>query len=188
MSYALIVIAEIGDKSQLMCMVLAARHRAIPVALGAIASFVVLNALAVLLGASLKEFFEPQWIAVTVSILFISFGLQIFWSAGNSQQSTLARTVISAKRLFITTFMLITVAEFGDKTQLAILALGSSDLPFSIFIGATLAQITTTVIAVWAGQRFLSNLSITLVEKTSGIFFVIFGVIAAVKAYGLFIY
>jgi len=183
MSYALVVVAEIGDKSQLMCMMLAARYRALPVALGAIASFILLNGLAVLVGASIKELIEPQWISLAVAVLFISFGLHSFFHASEQEEQSIEQH--SAPRLFITTFMLITVAEFGDKTQLAVIALGSSDIPFSVFVGATLALITTTALGIWAGQRLLSKISLSLVAKVSGFFFIVLGLAAAGKGYNL---
>ncbi len=181
-SYALVFIAEIGDKSQLMCMLLAARYRALPVALGAISSFVLLNSVAVTLGAVFKELLEPQWISVIVAILFLIFGLQAIFTTEEEDETKLSKG-ISAKRLFITTFMLITVAELGDKTQLAVVALGSVDIPLSIFIGATLALATTTILGVWAGHRLLKNVPMRLVHKVSGVFFICLGLVAAMNAF-----
>lgn len=187
MSYALVFIAEIGDKSQLMCMMLAAKHRALPVVIGAIASFVVLNGLAVTLGASLKELIAPEWISTVVALLFLGFGMHSLMTANNADSDETSTDNISTQRLFFTTFMLITVAEFGDKTQLAVLALGSSDIPLSIFIGATFALTTTTLLGVWAGQHLLRKLPMPLIGKISGSFFIILGLFAAWKAYQLFI-
>jgi len=185
MSYALVFVAEIGDKSQLMCMILAARYRAIPVALGAITSFVLLNGLAVMLGAVIKELIAPQYISTIVALLFLAFGIQSLLANEDDEGEDESQN-ISAKRLFLTTFMLITVAEFGDKTQLAVVALGSSDIPLSIFIGSTLALITTTVLGVWAGKKLLAKVSMTLVTKISGVFFIVLAIVAAIKAFTLF--
>jgi len=185
MSYALVFVAEIGDKSQLMCMVLAARYRAAPVACGAVMSFVLLNGLAVLLGAGIAQLIAPQYISVIVALLFFAFGVHALL-IGTQQEEVYQATNLSAKRLFLTTFMLITVAEFGDKTQLAVVALGSSDLPLSIFIGSTLALITTTLLGVWAGQQLLKKIPMPLVARLSGLFFMLLGVVATIKAISLF--
>ena len=185
MSYALVFVAEIGDKSQIMCMMLAARYRALPVALGAIASFVLLNALAVLLGAAISEFIEPKYVSLIVAVLFLSFGVHSLINDEGEDDEEQPKK-ISAKRLFFTTFMLITVAEFGDKTQLAVVALGSSDIPLSIFIGATLALVSTTLLGVWAGQRFLKQVPIGLIHKLSGGFFILLAIVAAIKSFTLF--
>ena len=64
-TYLLIALAEFGDKSQLVCMTLAARHRGMPVVVGAVAAFAVLNLLAVLFGAAVAAWL-PAW-AVTAA-------------------------------------------------------------------------------------------------------------------------
>ena len=74
-TYLLIVLAEFGDKSQLVCMTLAARHRGLPVVIGAIAAFAILNLLAVLFGAAVAAWL-PEWLVITaVAVLFALFGL-----------------------------------------------------------------------------------------------------------------
>ena len=74
-TFLLVGLAEIGDKSQLVCMTLAARHRGLPVVIGAIAAFAILNLLAVLFGAAVAAWL-PEWIVVlAVAALFAGFGI-----------------------------------------------------------------------------------------------------------------
>jgi len=73
-SFALIAAAEIGDKSQLVCMTLASRHRAMPVMLGAIAAFAFLNTLAVVFGVAIASWLPETIVAATVAFLFAAFG------------------------------------------------------------------------------------------------------------------
>jgi len=169
-----------------MCMMLAARYRPLPVATGAVLSFVLLNGLAILLGAAIAKLIQPQYISIIVALLFFAFGLHALF-ADTQEEDSQKPTSISAKRLLLTTFMLITVAEFGDKTQLAVIALGSSEQPLSIFIGATLALITTTFLGVWAGQKLLKKIPMVLVTKLSGLFFILLAIVATIKAISLFI-
>jgi putative Ca2+/H+ antiporter (TMEM165/GDT1 family) len=75
-SYLLIFAAEIGDKSQLVCMVLATRHRAMPVIWGAIVAFAFLNALAVIFGMAIANWLPEFYVSLTVAILFAIFGIQ----------------------------------------------------------------------------------------------------------------
>ncbi len=79
-SYALIFVAEIGDKSQLVCMTLAARHRATPVIFGAIAAFSLLNILAVIFGVGIATWLPDYLVAGSVSFLFAvcSIWLSVF--------------------------------------------------------------------------------------------------------------
>ncbi|MDZ4098981.1 MAG: TMEM165/GDT1 family protein, partial [Methylophilaceae bacterium] len=74
-SFALIAAAEIGDKSQLVCMALASRHRAFPVILGAISAFALLNTLAVVFGVAIASWLPDYIVAGTVALLFAAFGL-----------------------------------------------------------------------------------------------------------------
>jgi len=176
-SYALIIAAEIGDKSQLVCMSLAARHRAMPVLLGAISAFVLLNTLAVVFGVAITNWLPDYLIAGLVSVLFAVFGLQALRHQEEDEHETIQEK--SSHSLFITTFLLITLAEFGDKTQLAVVALSSTALPVAIWIGSTLALISTTLLGVLAGKTLLQKISLTLLHKISGIFFIILAVISS---------
>ena len=69
-AFVLISLAEIGDKSQLVCMTLAARHRHWPVLLGATTAFVILNALAVLFGAGIAAWVPERLMAGIVAVMF----------------------------------------------------------------------------------------------------------------------
>jgi putative Ca2+/H+ antiporter (TMEM165/GDT1 family) len=180
-TYALIVVAEMGDKSQLVCMTLAARHRAKPVILGAIAAFALLNTLAVLFGVAIASWMPDYIVAALVSVLFAFFGLQSLFFNDNEQGSEIQEK--SGHNLFLTTFLLITVAEFGDKTQIAIIALSSTPMPLAIWIGATLALATTSILGVIAGRTLLKKIPLTLLHYLSGLFFLILAGIAAYHAY-----
>lgn len=74
-SFTLISLAEIGDKSQLVCMTLAARHRHWPVLMGAASAFILLNSLAVVFGASVATWLPESVMAIIVAVLFGAFGI-----------------------------------------------------------------------------------------------------------------
>jgi len=186
MSYLLIMAAEIGDKSQLVCMILAARYRAGPVIFGAISAFIFLNSLAVTVGITITELVAPVFISVAVALLFIVFGIQALFYNDQGEEEVDA-PVVSTHRLLLTTFVLITVAEFGDKTQLAVVALSSSQPPLSIWIGATLALTTASVLGVWLGRTVLQRIPIKRLHQLSGGLFVILGLVASWQAYSLLV-
>ncbi len=180
-SFLLIAAAEIGDKSQLVCMTLAARHRATPVLLGAIASFAFLNSLAVIFGAAIASWFPEYIVSITVAILFAVFGLHSLFNTEEEEDEEVIEK--SGHSLFFTTFFLITVAEFGDKTQLAVVALSSTAEPFAVWMGATSALILTSTLGVIAGRTLLKKVPLTLLHKISGVIFLILAVLAAYNAY-----
>lgn len=185
-SYALIFAAEIGDKSQLVCMTLAARHRATPVILGAIAAFSLLNILAVIFGVGIATWLPDYIVSGVVSLLFAIFGLQsLFFSADEEEDEP---TEKSSHGLFFTTFLLITVAEFGDKTQLAVVALSSTAVPAAIWIGSTLALSSSAILGVLAGRTLLQKIPLALLHRISGFIFIVLAIFAGHKTLQLLHY
>lgn len=137
--------------------------------------------LAVLFGVAIASWMPDYIVAALVSVLFAFFGLQSLFFNDNEQGSEIQEK--SGHNLFLTTFLLITVAEFGDKTQLAIIALSSTAMPLAIWIGATLALATTSILGVIAGRTLLKKIPLTLLHYLSGLFFLILAGIAAYHAY-----
>ena len=170
-SFLVIGLAEFGDKSQLVCMTLASRHRGLPVALGAIAAFAVLNLLAVLFGAAIAAWL-PAWIvALAVAILFAIFGISALRYREEDDDNEIEEK--PGHGIFATTFLLIFLAEFGDKTQIAVAGLGSTASAAAIWTGATLALATTSLLGIVAGRRLLNRLPLLWIHRVSGVFFLI---------------
>jgi putative Ca2+/H+ antiporter (TMEM165/GDT1 family) len=181
-SFALIFAAEMGDKSQLVCMTLAARHRAMPVALGATAAFMVLNTLAVIFGVAIAKWLPEYVVSGGVALLFLSFGIGTLRAHSEDEEEAIVEK--SNQSIFLTTFGLITVAEFGDKTQLAVVALSSTHMPFGVWAGATAALTLTSVLGCIAGQTLLKKISVNALHKISGSFFIALGCLAAYQSIG----
>lgn len=182
-TFTLVALAEIGDKSQLVCMALAARHRHWPVILGATTAFVVLNALAVLFGVGVAAWVPERVTAGLVAILFGVFGIHALLTQdeGNSEE-TVNQTGHS---IFFTTLLLIFVAEFGDKTQIAVAGLASSMTPFSVWLGATIALVLVSVLGVWFGRTVLQHFPLQWLHRLSGVIFVLFALLAAWRVLSL---
>jgi Ca2+/H+ antiporter, TMEM165/GDT1 family len=180
-SFLLIAAAEFGDKSQLVCMTLASRHRGMPVIWGAVAAFSLLNTLAVIFGAAIANWLPDYVVAGSVAVLFAVFGLHALFNHDDDDDDEVVEK--SGHSIFLTTFLLITVAEFGDKTQLAVVAFSSTANPYAVWSGATLALIFTSAMGVLAGRTVLQRIPLTLLHKISGVIFLILAGFAAYKAY-----
>jgi putative Ca2+/H+ antiporter (TMEM165/GDT1 family) len=180
-SYVLIVAAEMGDKSQLVCMTLAARHKAMPVILGAVAAFALLNTLAVVFGVAIANWLPEYVVAITVALLFTVFGIHSLRVQEPDADEDVQEK--SNHSLFFTTFLLITVAEFGDKTQLAVVALSSTAAPIAVWLGSTAALASTSILGVLAGRTILQKIPLVLLHKISGSIFLVLAAIAAYRAY-----
>lgn len=179
----LIALAEFGDKSQLVCMTLAARHRGLPVALGAVAAFALLNLLAVAFGAAVAAWL-PEWaVTLAVGALFLIFGINALRYSDDEDDETVEEK--PGHGIFATTFLLIFLAEFGDKTQIAVAGLGSTQPATAVWAGGTLALAGTSLLGVVAGRRFLNRMPLLWIHRISGAFFLILAALAFARLAGL---
>ena len=176
-SFTLISLAEIGDKSQLVCMALAARHRHWPVILGATMAFLALNTLAVLFGAGVAAWVPERVTAGVVALLFGAFGIHVFYKKDDDESEGVEKR--SDHGILITTFLLIFVAEFGDKTQIAVAGLAGSFDPLPVWLGATAALVMVSILGVWAGRTVLQRLPLLWLHRISGVIFLLFAFLAA---------
>jgi putative Ca2+/H+ antiporter (TMEM165/GDT1 family) len=184
-SFALIAAAEIGDKSQLVCMTLASRHRAMPVLLGAIAAFAFLNTLAVIFGVAIASWLPESIVAAIVAVLFAVFGVHSLRIKADGSEEEIK--VKSGHGIFFTTFLLITLAEFGDKTQLAVVALSSAAVPVAVWLGSTFALAFLSALGILAGRTLLKKVSLGLLHKISGSIFLGLSVLAFYKTYSIYV-
>ena len=178
-TFLLIALAEIGDKSQLVCMTLAARHRPTPVILGAISAFAILNLLAVLFGAAVAAWL-PEWLVIlAVAILFGAFGISSLRYQEEDKDEAIEEK--PGHNVFVTTFLLIFLAEFGDKTQIAVAGLSSTVAASAVWSGATLALTGTSILGVIAGRKLMQKLPLLWIHRISGGFFLLLAILAIVR-------
>ncbi len=161
-------------------MTLAARHRHWPVILGATVAFLILNVLAVLFGSGVAAWVPERVTAVIVALLFGAFGFHALRSHGDDESKEVVER--PGHSIFFTTLLLILVAEFGDKTQIAIAGLAGSMAPLPVWIGATIALVMVSALGVWAGRTVLQRLPLHWLHRVSGGVFLLFAVLAAWKA------
>lgn len=179
-AFGLIALAELGDKTQLVCMTLAARHPPAPVLIGAVLAFAVLNLLAVLFGASIAAW-VPEWVtAALVAVLFAVFGWRA-WREADAE--TVKVEEKSGRSVLLSAFALIFLAELGDKTQLAVAGLASTQAALPVWIGGTLGLAATSALGVLAGRTVLQRLPIHLLHRASGALFLLLAVIAGWRAF-----
>ncbi len=180
-TFLLVGLAEFGDKSQLVCMTLAARHRGLPVVIGAVAAFAILNLLAVLFGAAVAAWL-PEWlVTLAVAVLFAAFGISALRYQEEDEDENVEEK--AGHGIVATTFLLIFLAEFGDKTQLAVAGLGSTGEPTAVWAGATAALALTSALGVFAGRKLLNRLPLKWIHRISGVFFLLLAVFAVTRLF-----
>ncbi len=180
-TFGVIFLAELGDKSQLVCMTLAARHRRWPVLIGAVAAFVVLNSLAVIFGVGLAKWIPERLLAAAVAILFAVFGV-IALRAEEADEDAPDQNW-SHKGIVLATFSMIFLAEMGDKTQLAIAGLGATLPPLAVWTGATAALALTSALGVWVGCRLLQVMPLHRLHQLSGLIFLVLAGLALTRVF-----
>lgn len=179
-SFLLIFIAEMGDKSQLVCLSLASRYRARDILIGAIVAFGLLNLVAVLIGDVLTSWIPESTLHGLKALLFIVFAVLILRDSDDYENQD---SIIQGRHIIWSVFLLIFLAELGDKTQIAVIALGSTQALFSVWAGATLALVTTSAIGIWAGRFLLKRISLKLLHQLGGAIFLLFALVSAIEFY-----
>lgn len=179
-TFLLIFFAEFGDKSQLVCMTLAARHPHRPVMIGAVAAFALLNLLAVLFGSLLAQWIPETLISALVALLFGLFGVQALLVTEEDEEAAVEAP--DQRSILLTVLLMIFVAELGDKTQLAVAGLSTQYSMLVVWFASTLALSATSALGIFAGKKVLARFPIRYVHRASGIFFLS---VAAVATFNL---
>ncbi len=143
----------------------------------------LLNTLAVVFGAAIANWLPDYAVAASVALLFAAFGLHALLNGGGDDDDNQDVAEKSGHGIFITTFLLITVAEFGDKTQLAVVAFSSTAQPLAVWLGSTLALSFTSALGVLAGRTVLQRIPLSLLHKASGLIFLALSATAGYKTY-----
>jgi putative Ca2+/H+ antiporter (TMEM165/GDT1 family) len=177
-TFAIIAIAELGDKTQLLTMAFATRYRARDVLTSVLAASALLMLIAVFIGRVLYELIPVSYVQLIAGVLFLLFAIWIlFFDEGEAEEES-----HSGKTPFLTVFGAFILAETGDKTQLAALALAVKyNALFEVWAGATLGMFAANSIGVVAGNRIRAKLPEKLIKRVAAALFFVFG---AVTLYG----
>ena len=155
--FTVIFLLELPDKTALAALLLATRHRPLPVFLGAAAAFVIQSAVAVAAG-SLLSLLPREPIRIGAGILFLGMAALLVRRNIRKDEADEQRAVeqeeVRHRRPFMTAFTVVFVAEWGDLTQLATAALQARyQQPVVVFVASTLALWGVSAIAVALGNR-----------------------------------
>jgi putative Ca2+/H+ antiporter (TMEM165/GDT1 family) len=173
-STLLVALAEVGDKTQLLSFVLAARLRKPWPILGGILAATVLNhAAAGWAGMLLAHAIAADILAWIVSLSFIAFGI---WALKPDSLGETPR--IHRAGVFATAFVAFFVAEMGDKTQLATVALAARfEALAAVIVGTTLGMMIANIPAVWIGDRLAQKIPMRTVHALAAVLFVAVGML-----------
>ena len=177
-TFALIFVAELGDKTLLATLLLATRYSARPVLLGAWAGFAVQTCIALVGGEafSLLPVVAVRWITVA---LFTFFGIQLLRSGDEEEKEDDK----SGRSPFMVTFLTVFAAEWGDATQVGTMALVARfHSPVEVGLGAMLGLWAGAVIAVFAGKALGNRVSPRTLRRIGGTLFLVFAAVTALQS------
>lgn len=191
-TYGLIFIAELGDKTQLAVMTQTCKFRSpLPVLVGGSLALTLVSGVGVVGGQVVGHLIPPAVVRAAASAAFVIMGAMIWREAVKRRQSeaeeaceVVCEVDESVRerawnwRAFSSTLILLFLAEFGDKTQLAVMGIASkAPGPWLVFAGAALALTTVTALGVVGGQQLCRIIPEALLLKISGIAFIVMGAI-----------
>lgn len=163
-----VTLAEIGDKTQLLALLLAARYRKPwPIAWGILAATLVNHAISAWLGAELTDWLSPEVLRWLVAASFLAVAL---WTL---KPDTLDENEkLPAHGALIATTIAFFLAEIGDKTQIATVLLATKYEPlWQVIAGTTVGMLLANLPVVWLGHRFADKLPLTLARSLAAVVF-----------------
>ncbi len=170
-----VALAEIGDKTQLLAFVLAARFKKpLPIILGILAATLVNHGLAGLLGAWITAQLDPSVLRWVLGLSFIGMAA---WTLVPDKIEDDETRVAQRLGVFGATLLTFFLAEMGDKTQIATVAMAAHyAAPLLVVIGTTLGMLIADVPAVLVGDRLAGKIPMRLVHSVAAAIFAVLGV------------
>jgi len=169
-STGVVALAEIGDKTQLLSFVLAAKFRKpLPIILGILVATLANHAAAGGLGAWIASLLSPMVLRWVVGLSFLAMAVWVLIPDRLDEEETR----LPALGVFSTTVVAFFLAEMGDKTQIATVALASHYPSLvAVVVGITLGMLLANVPAVYFGERAARLLPLPLVRTATALMFV----------------
>ena len=174
-STGVVALAEIGDKTQLLAFILAARFKKpVPIVLGILAATLVNHGLAGALGAWIMSVVSPGVLRWVLGLSFIGMAIWTLIPDKIEEEETQVAQHLGVFGATLVTFFL---AEMGDKTQIATVAMAAHyGTPVLVIIGTTLGMLIADVPAVFVGDRLAARIPMKLVHSIAAAIFALLGI------------
>lgn len=183
-SVAVVALAEMGDKTQLLALLLAARFRKpVPILAAIVISTTINHGVSAVLGQWLTTVVSP---ATMVWVLALGFIGMAIWMLIPDKLDDGQESINQWQRfgVFGATFILFFLAEIGDKTQIATVALSARfDSIWTVLLGTTIGMMIANAPAVFIGDRLAGKLPIALIHKIGAVIFLLVGISTLIQHY-----
>ncbi|MCH7231930.1 TMEM165/GDT1 family protein [Glycomyces sp. L485] len=177
LSFGVVFLGEMGDKSQLMALSLAARYKLSSVVAGLVIATAILFGVSVGIGTTVGSLLPTDWIKLGAAVLFIAFGL---WSLRPEDEEQ--HEIKERKSGLLTVVGAVILAEIGDKTMLFAIGLGSQYNPWGVWLGATAGMVAADLLAVFAGAWIAARIPERFIRWGAAVIFIVLGLALGVEA------
>jgi Ca2+/H+ antiporter, TMEM165/GDT1 family len=183
-STGVVALGEMGDKTQLLALLLAARYRKpVPIIAGIFVATLLNHAAASALGAWLSTALDPQWMRWILGASFIAVALWMLVPDSVDETSTNTRGRWGVFGITVVAFF---IAEMGDKTQIATVMLAARYQELvAVTAGTTLGMMIANVPAVLLGERAVKLVPIAWVHRIAALVFAVLGILVLMGQTGL---
>ena len=180
-STAVVALAEIGDKTMLLAIVLATRFRKpLPVVLGILVATLANHAIAAFLGQMVAGLLEGPWFRYAIGAGFLAMAL---WTLVPDKLDEGEQPEASRFGAFLTTTIAFFIVEIGDKTQIATIALGAQFMNVALVTaGTTLGMMLANAPAVWFGHAIAERIPLKVVRAVAASLFAALGLWVIIHA------
>jgi putative Ca2+/H+ antiporter (TMEM165/GDT1 family) len=177
-STGVVALAEIGDKTQLLALLLAAKfRRPVPIVLGILVATLLNHSIAGAAGAWIAKTIDPEWMRWILGGSFIAMAIWTLIPDKYEEQNTQPPRF----GVFVTTLTAFFLVEIGDKTQIATAVLAAKyQTLFPVIAGTTLGMMIADVPAVWIGEVAATKLPLKLVRAVAAGIFLVLGLFVLV--------
>ena len=193
----LITFSELGDKTFFIAVILSIHHHRRLVFAGVVAALSAMTVLSVALG-QVASLLPKDYIHYAKIVFFIAFGLKLIYDANKMGVSATEEVAEEAQEavekadldnsqqksvwsILLKSFVLTFIAEWGDRTQIATIALAAGNNPIGVTAGAILGHAICAAIAVIGGRLIAGKISERQITFVGGFLFIIFGIVSAIE-------
>ena len=168
-----IAIAELGDKTQLSVLLLSSKTtKHFQILFGVLLAFLIVDGIAIAAGSWITTFIPIFYLKIVSGIIFILFGILILINKNNEEEKTK-----SYQNPFVTSFFLILLTEWGDKTQIAAALFATRFNPIGVLLGSMIALSILSIIAIFFGKLISERISKETINRVAAGVFIIMGIV-----------
>jgi putative Ca2+/H+ antiporter (TMEM165/GDT1 family) len=175
-AFVLILVAELGDKTQLSVISLSSNYRWHHVFVGSMLAFLAVDGVSIAVGGPLLALVPLRYVQVASGIVFIVFGIVSLLRREKIEDVSVGKG--RSTMPLIASFSLIALMELGDKTQILTITLAAQSSPIPVLIGMLLAFALLTGAAVLIGTKFVSRLPLKWLRIGTSALFIVLGAVS----------